>query len=56
MTHLAEKANVLVNPGSAFGAPGHFRMNFALDRSTVTEACRRIVPALAELGEEGPHA
>lgn len=54
VAHLAERAAVLVTPGSAFGAPGHFRMNFALDRSTVAEACRRIVAALAVLDEEGP--
>jgi aspartate aminotransferase len=56
VAHLADTADVLVTPGSAFGAPGHFRMNFALDRATVAEACRRIVPALAELDEEGPSA
>jgi aspartate aminotransferase len=50
---LADRASVRVTPGTAFGAPGHFRMSFAPDRDTVVEACTRIVTALAGLAEEG---
>jgi aspartate aminotransferase len=50
---LAERAAVIVAAGSGFGAPGHFRISFALDRSTLTEACRRIVATLDEITTEG---
>lgn len=50
---LADQARVLVAAGSAFGAPGHFRVSFALDRSALTEACRRIVATLDEIATEG---
>ncbi|KUL46783.1 hypothetical protein ADL12_01795 [Streptomyces regalis] len=33
-------------PGSAFGAPGHLRLSFATDLSTVEEGCRIIVATL----------
>lgn len=53
VSRLADRASVRVTPGTAFGAPGHFRMSFAPDRDTVVEACTRIVTALAGLAEEG---
>lgn len=50
---LAERARVLVSAGTAFGAPGHFRLNFALDRAMVAEACIRVVATLDDLDREG---
>jgi aspartate aminotransferase len=54
VAYLADQAGVLVTPGTSFGAPGHFRMSFAPDRSTVAEACTRVVAALDKLEQEGP--
>lgn len=53
VAYLADHAGVRVNPGTSFGAPGHFRMNFALERSVVAEACTRVVAALDRLEQEG---
>lgn len=39
---LLSEANVALVPGSAFGAPGHFRLSFAASRDTLDEAVRRI--------------
>ncbi len=39
-------AGVATVPGSAFGSPGHIRLSFATDTSTLIEGCRRIVAAL----------
>jgi aspartate aminotransferase len=51
-TRLAERARVLVTNGTSFGAPGHFRMSFALEPEVLAEGCRRIVAALHELDTE----
>ncbi|NEU12148.1 aminotransferase class I/II-fold pyridoxal phosphate-dependent enzyme [Methylobacterium sp. BTF04] len=40
------EAGVVTVPGRAFGAPGHLRLSFATDLSTLQEGCRRIVAAL----------
>jgi aspartate aminotransferase len=56
VAHLADHAGVHVTPGTAFGAPGHFRMSFAPDRETVAQACTRIVDALNALAQEGTQA
>ncbi|RTE87587.1 MULTISPECIES: pyridoxal phosphate-dependent aminotransferase [Gammaproteobacteria] len=39
---LLEEENVALVPGSAFGAPGHFRLSFAAATSTLDEAIKRI--------------
>lgn len=39
---LLSEANVALVPGSAFGAPGHFRLSFAASREILDEAVKRI--------------
>lgn len=39
---LLNEANVALVPGSAFGAPGHFRLSFAASREVLDEAVNRI--------------
>lgn len=39
---LLEEAGVAVVPGEAFGSPGHLRINFAVERSTLEEGAERI--------------
>jgi aspartate aminotransferase len=39
---LLSEANVALVPGSAFGAPGHFRLSFAASREVLSEAVQRI--------------
>lgn len=39
---LLEQENVALVPGSAFGAPGHFRLSFAAATHVLDEAIRRI--------------
>jgi aspartate aminotransferase len=43
------EAGVATVPGSAFGAPGHLRLSFATDRTTLEEGCRIIVATIEEL-------
>lgn len=45
---LLSEANVALVPGSAFGAPGHFRLSFAASRDTLDEAVRRIAEFAAQ--------
>lgn len=45
---LLSEANVALVPGSAFGAPGHFRLSFAASRDTLDEAVRRIAEFAAK--------
>ena len=44
------KANIIVNDGRQFGAPGYVRINFACTRSTLTEALDRIEHAVRSGG------
>lgn len=37
-------------PGAAFGMPGHLRLSFATDETTLVEGCRRLAAALADPG------
>ena len=39
---LLEEENVALVPGTAFGAPGHFRLSFAAAQSVLDEAIARI--------------
>jgi aspartate aminotransferase len=39
---LLDEVGVAVVPGSAFGAPGHIRLSFALDTDSLREALARI--------------
>ncbi len=45
---LLEETGVVVVPGSAFGAPGHFRISFSVAQETLQEACTRIVRFLSK--------
>lgn len=45
---LLEETGVVVVPGSAFGAPGHFRISFSVEQTTLEEACSRIVGFLSK--------
>ena len=46
---LLDAANVIVVPGSAFGAPNRLRISYAADIAQLTEACRRIAAAVKSL-------
>ncbi len=47
--YLLEDAGVAAMPGAAFGLSPYFRISFAADAATVTEALRRIARAVAAL-------
>ncbi|MFE2211105.1 aspartate transaminase [Streptomyces canus] len=47
--HLLDREQVAVIHGSAYGAPGYFRISFATSTEVLTEACARIAAACAEL-------
>ncbi|MGA5896006.1 aspartate transaminase [Streptomyces venetus] len=49
--HLLETQQVAVIHGSAYGAPGYFRISFATSAELLTEACARIAAACATLSE-----
>ncbi|MFJ7298071.1 aspartate transaminase [Streptomyces collinus] len=49
--HLLESQQVAVIHGSAYGAPGYFRISFATATHHLTEACARIATACAALTE-----
>jgi aspartate aminotransferase len=46
---LLDEARVAVVPGSAFGAPGHFRISYAVASAVLQEAGRRIRDAAGRL-------
>lgn len=45
--YLLQNAQVAVVPGSAFGAPGHFRVSYATSMEVLHEAVSRIATALS---------
>ncbi|MGW0579612.1 aspartate transaminase [Streptomyces sp. NPDC002920] len=47
--HLLDSQQVAVIHGSAYGAPGYFRISFATSTDVLTEACARIAAACAAL-------
>ena len=47
--YLLEEAKCALVPGSAFGAPGHFRMSYACSEAQIQEGLKRIREALAAL-------
>ncbi|MFJ9247232.1 aspartate transaminase [Streptomyces sp. NPDC101776] len=47
--HLLDSRQVAVIHGTAYGAPGYFRISFATSTDVLTEACERIAEACAEL-------
>ncbi|MFD1538297.1 aspartate transaminase [Nonomuraea guangzhouensis] len=47
--YLLESQQVAVIHGSAYGAPGYFRVSFATSSSVLTEGCERIARACADL-------
>jgi aspartate aminotransferase len=46
-TYLIERVGVACVPGSAFGAPGYFRLSFAAATDTLRDALGRMQRALA---------
>ncbi|MDX8401267.1 MAG: pyridoxal phosphate-dependent aminotransferase [Mariprofundaceae bacterium] len=46
---LLDEAGVALVPGTAFGAPGHVRISYAVSQDTLAEAVRRIRAAVAAL-------
>ncbi|MGV6817922.1 MAG: pyridoxal phosphate-dependent aminotransferase [Thiotrichales bacterium] len=46
--YLLQTAKVAVVPGSAFGAPGHFRVSYATSMEILEEAMKRIGSALSQ--------
>jgi aspartate aminotransferase len=48
-TYLLEEAGVIAVPGNAFGRPNHFRLSYATDLSTITQALVRIKAAVEKL-------
>lgn len=46
---LLDEAHVAVVPGSAFGAPGHMRLSYAVSVENIDRALARIASALASL-------
>ncbi|WP_416972755.1 aspartate transaminase [Streptomyces sp. 4F14] len=52
--HLLEHQQVAVIHGSAYGAPGYFRISFATSTQALTEACARIAKACEALLPERP--
>jgi aspartate aminotransferase len=49
VTYLLETVGVACVHGAAFGLSPYFRISYALDTESLTEACRRIQKACAEL-------
>lgn len=49
--YLLNKANLATVPGSAFGAPGHLRLSFALDEASLKQALAQLKDALADLNK-----
>lgn len=47
--YLLEKAKLATVPGSGFGAPGHLRLSFSLDESTLKEGMDRLYEAILKL-------
>lgn len=47
--YLLDREQVAVIHGSAYGAPGYFRVSFATSADVLTEACARVAAACAEL-------
>ena len=47
--YLLAKAHCAVVPGTAFGAPGHFRMSYACSEAQIDEGLARIAQALGSL-------
>ncbi|MBT8140899.1 MAG: pyridoxal phosphate-dependent aminotransferase [Gammaproteobacteria bacterium] len=45
--HMLDKAGVAVVPGTAFGAPGHFRMSYATSDELLEKALDRMAKAFA---------
>ncbi len=46
---LLDNAGVALVPGTAFGAPGHVRISYAVDQAVLEEAVRRIAEAAVRL-------
>jgi aspartate aminotransferase len=46
---ILEEANVAVVPGEAFGAPGYFRLTYAMDEDLMQEGLNRIIKLFSEV-------
>ncbi|WP_028536416.1 aminotransferase class I/II-fold pyridoxal phosphate-dependent enzyme [Paludibacterium yongneupense] len=51
--YLLTRVGVAAVPGSAFGAPGHFRLSIAVETAAVAQAPSRIAAAVAALRAQG---
>jgi aspartate aminotransferase len=47
--YLLDHSGVTVVPGSAFEAPGHFRLSFAVDKTVLEKAIERLKKAIEDL-------
>ncbi|MFJ2155673.1 aspartate transaminase [Streptomyces sp. NPDC087856] len=52
--HLLDDQQVAVIHGTAYGAPGYFRISFATSTDVLTEACERIATSCAALTSSAP--
>ncbi|MAJ81748.1 MAG: hypothetical protein CMF41_02405 [Legionellales bacterium] len=50
---LLEEVFIGVVPGSSYGCPGHFRLNFALDPNRLKEAMDRMQSAIIDRLSDG---
>ena len=48
-TQIAAKHNILVVPGSGFGAPGYFRMSYCVDKQMILRSLKAFQALAAEL-------
>jgi aspartate/methionine/tyrosine aminotransferase len=46
---LTAQYDTLVTPGRFFGAPGHFRIGWGVDRAVLNEGLRRLGEGIGEL-------
>ena len=49
-TKMAQKYNILVVPGSGFGAPGYFRLSYCIGKNTILASLPAFSALAAELG------
>ena len=49
-TEIAAKHNILVVPGSGFGAPGYFRMSYSVDKEMILRSMNAFQALAEELG------
>lgn len=50
----AQKHNLLLVPGSGFGAPGHFRISYCIDKQLILNSLPAFEALALEMGLQGP--